>query len=1162
MKKAFTFVLAIALSAISIAQSLSLLTPSQVEDQTAKRGVNAQRFIFQNVNANTEHTILLSPQNTFSCFGMAWDLAANPPSKEALNFKYRTLAPDGSWTQWIDAEADFTPEETPTEMYWTDALFTYDATNHTAMEIKISLPVFAKKIVIDVFDGNADSDKRGEGVRDDAVEIKSAANCPAFPAIIPRSSWCGGAAPCSSVNATYTVTYINPTHVVMHHGASPNTYTNGQDVVRSYWNYHVNSLGWVDIGYNYLIDKYGNFYQGRRNPNLPNQDVKGAHAGNANNGSIGVNFLGNLDVSIATTAQLTKLHQLLAWWFDYRAIDPLGSAGMQTQAYGWQIQPRFTYHNAIGQTSCPGTDMISRMPSIRQAVRDSIDACNVSNLDVTAPTTTTNIPYNWRSNDFWAEFDDIDNPGGTGIEESYYQVMEYVNNEWRGNEQNGFFNDNFNSSIHPSWTQASGTWSINNGRLNQSNQSITNSNIYTALTQNNQNTYLYHWQAYISGTGTNRRCGLHFFVDNPTLPNRGNSYLAWWRADSGNKFELYKVTNDVLSIVATNTSITVPVNQWFDCKVTYNPSNGLIEVFMNNTLIATYTDASPLQNGGFISLRNGDSDVMFDDLKVRLGRPNRAFVTIGSNTNKDIRIQSPTNTQEAGRINTITKDGANNWSAVNTKNIFVDWTAPSTGINVNGNWQTSDFIANYTDADNVNGSNIDRRFYSVNDFNGTERRANHQRGFFYDNFDALHSDWTVQTGTWTINNGILQQTDNAVNNSNIWAPLKQNLSNRYMYKFKMRIDGTGSNRRGGFHYFCSDPLQPNRGNSYFVWFRVELGTLEFYKVSGDTLNQEKVIPLTTVAGQWYDVTVVYDRITGETFVYRDNKLVGEWKDDFPFSNGDYISFRSGNSVLSIDSLRIYRTRLSQTNITIGTTADDVRYENPNPNTPSANIHSIAVDSAFNLSNEFILPVNIDWSVPTAITTINDGTTSDIDTVYTTNTLSANWTNSTDPNSNVVKYWVSIGTTPGATDVLGWTDVGNNTAYTASALTLVPNTVYYINVRAENGAGLLSNVITSDGQRVLAPLSVFENSENKDFAVYPNPIQNHLFVQFDAGKFAVGEIRLYDTKGSLILAEKLSSANTGIQTHTITLKQKLPTGVYSLQLISKDKTETINVIKGE
>src|SRR5690606_32828277 len=119
-------------------------------------------------------------------------------------------------------------------------------------------------------------------------------DCPQFPEIIARDQWCGGSAPCNDVLAGYTPTDITPTHIVMHHGATPNSYNSpleAQAIVRSYWNYHTspspNGNGWIDIGYNYLIDKYGNIYQGRHNPNLPYTDVRGAHAGNANSGSIG-----------------------------------------------------------------------------------------------------------------------------------------------------------------------------------------------------------------------------------------------------------------------------------------------------------------------------------------------------------------------------------------------------------------------------------------------------------------------------------------------------------------------------------------------------------------------------------------------------------------------------------------------------------------------------------------------------------------------------------------------------------------------------------------------------------------------------------------------------------------------------------------------------------
>src|SRR5690554_4571285 len=83
----------------------------------------------------------------------------------------------------------------------------------------------------------------------------------------------------------------------------------------------------------------------------------------------------------------------------------------------------------------------------------------------------------------------------------------------------------------------------------------------------------------MSGTGSNRRSGLHFFADNPTLNNRGNSYLAWFRADD-NSVQIYKVENDVLNLVA-NVSHTINVNTWYDFKVTFSPTTGEIIVFID-----------------------------------------------------------------------------------------------------------------------------------------------------------------------------------------------------------------------------------------------------------------------------------------------------------------------------------------------------------------------------------------------------------------------------------------------------------------------------------------------------------------------------------------------------------------------------------------------------
>ncbi len=59
-------------------------------------------------------------------------------------------------------------------------------------------------------------------------------------------------------------------------------------------------------------------------------------------------------------------------------------------------------------------------------------------------------------------------------------------------------------------------------------------------------------------------------------------------------------------------------------------------------------------------------------------------------------------------------------------------------------------------------------------------------------------------------------------------------------------------------------LPQKRGNSYFVWFRVDDAKLQIYKVVNDVFGSPLVdIPFTTTAGQWYDYKIIYDRFTGK-----------------------------------------------------------------------------------------------------------------------------------------------------------------------------------------------------------------------------------------------------------------------------------------------------------
>lgn len=412
---------------------------------------------------------------------------------------------------------------------------------------------------------------------------------------------------------------------------------------------------------------------------------------------------------------------------------------------------------------------------------------------------------------------------------------------------------------------------------------------------------------------------------------------------------------------------------------------------------------------------------------------------------------------------------AANWTSTNTPSGPSDMIAPSTSINTPNNWKTQDFTATFTDADNAGGSGLEKSFYQVIDFDGTDWRANSNSGFFSDNFilPTMHPEWTSSTGTWAVSNGMLAQTDEANSNTNVYASINHSLSNRYLYQWAGSISGSGTNRRAGLHYFCDNPTLSNRGNSYFVFFRLDDDKVQLYKVINDVFTLQDEVSFNLNANQWYDFKVAYDRITGKHQVYIDNTLVQTWIDPAPLSSGNYVSFRSGNCHYAIDNVKIYRTRYPSVSVTVGA-GMNLRYQNTNSATQAGRIKSIVQDVAGNLSSIAQEDVMVDWTEPSAVLTVNDGVSADISSTTSTSTLEANWTTSTDPHSDVARYWYAIGTSPGSTNIQGWTDNFWNTSVSVNGLTLSTGTTYYFSVKAENGAGLFSTITSSNGQIVQAP----------------------------------------------------------------------------------------------
>lgn len=115
-------------------------------------------------------------------------------------------------------------------------------------------------------------------------------------------------------------------------------------------------------------------------------------------------------------------------------------------------------------------------------------------------------------------------------------------------------------------------------------------------------------------------------------------------------------------------------------------------------------------------------------------------------------------------------------------------------------------------------------------------------------------------------------------------------------------------------------------------------------------------------------------------------------------------------------------------------------------------------SDYSVSWKFL--VDITPPVPPDI--VIDGKYTDIDFTNNTSSLSCRWSDAKDFESEILRYWVSLGTKSGEDDVVSWTDIGKLTNTTFTNLSLEHNKKYYVNVKAENYAHLNSSIVSSDG----------------------------------------------------------------------------------------------------
>ena len=178
--------------------------------------------------------------------------------------------------------------------------------------------------------------------------------------------------------------YAPAEHVIVHHTAGTNNYTPEQSpaIVRGIYYYHAVVLGWGDIGYNFLVDKYGQVFEGRCGTldSDPGAMVVGGHAYGANTGTMGISMMGNYSSVSPSEIQIERVGQMAGWFLGRAGVaDAHGSSRYTfhaTQKYrrGQTIDlDVISAHRDVGYTTCPGNAGYSAMGQIRDIAQEQID---------------------------------------------------------------------------------------------------------------------------------------------------------------------------------------------------------------------------------------------------------------------------------------------------------------------------------------------------------------------------------------------------------------------------------------------------------------------------------------------------------------------------------------------------------------------------------------------------------------------------------------------------------------------------------------------------------------------------------------------------------------------------------------------------------------------
>ncbi|MEU0406968.1 peptidoglycan recognition protein [Streptomyces griseorubiginosus] len=212
------------------------------------------------------------------------------------------------------------------------------------------------------------------------------------PPIVSRAAW-GADESLSPDPSEYNA---DVKAVFVHHTAGSNDYTcdESASIVRAIYAYHTapapNGNGWNDLGYNFLVDKCGTIFEGRKGG--VDQPVLGAHTYGWNRESTGIAVIGEYTASGASAAALTSVARIAAWKLGQYGVDPNSTVQLKAGATqknlagtSFTAGSLYTFNRISGHrdgyaTECPGNTLYGQLPTIRAWASGPVQGLKLTTL--------------------------------------------------------------------------------------------------------------------------------------------------------------------------------------------------------------------------------------------------------------------------------------------------------------------------------------------------------------------------------------------------------------------------------------------------------------------------------------------------------------------------------------------------------------------------------------------------------------------------------------------------------------------------------------------------------------------------------------------------------------------------------------------------------------